>query len=457
MGLPLLRPAAFNQLKLPPSSRLMSRKLLYMFMGIGLIGLYVSSSEVVFGAGRSLKVEPSKSSIQQPNNNIRSLSQKTNQLSNQQANTRQTDYFSPYFNEFAVADDYDCVHVDDYDTDAAASKQGIFRFKEGLEGRLGNHIWQVTNLIHKAKELGCDYFEFTPIFDSWSKKRTRGRFVTNFNKQVVVNDAQDYPVPKVDGREGRFLSVDNNNGDEKCSVMDDQKWLLKQHPKISSCAITMLSSYFGINKTHVFDRACPADTNYAALHVRSGDVASHAYNETTGVYQATSYGGMAHQPYPTSFYTAVVKDFVARNYNKNNGAASPPHIYVLCESMMSPTCEYFQKTAHLFQHEMQITFRAGEPLLDDLYIMMCAREAALSRGSFSSVFHLSQQLQKVHTFDWSPRKCYVPGNTVYWIADESERLQFENSIKKWRNEEKQRHEMNAYYKMTSCDDEQQQQ
>mmetsp|Transcript_10714 Transcript_10714/g.16396 ORF Transcript_10714/g.16396 Transcript_10714/m.16396 type:complete len:419 (+) Transcript_10714:110-1366(+) len=418
MGLPLLRPAAFNQLKLPPSSRLMSRKLLYMFMGIGLIGLYVSSSEVVFGAGRSLKVESSKYDMVH------------------QANTR-------HFKEFFVADDYDCVPVDDYDTDAAASKQGIFRSKERFIGRLGNQIWQVTNLIDMAKEVGCDYFELPPIFGTWSKKRTIGRFVTNSNKQVVANDAKDYPVR-----------------DEQCPVIDakaNAKAGFVEAPKFSSCSKTILSSYFGINETHVFDRSCPANTNYAALHVRSGDLASHAYNETTGVYQATSYGGMAHQPYPTSFYTAVVKDFVARNYNKNNGAASPPHIYVLCESMMSPTCEYFQKTAHLFQHEMQITFRAGEPLLDDLYIMMCAREAALSRGSFSSVFHLSQQLQKVHTFDWSPRKCYVPGNTVYWIADESERLQFEKSNRQWRNQEEQRHELNAYYKMTSCDDEQQQQ
>mmetsp|Transcript_18707 Transcript_18707/g.28416 ORF Transcript_18707/g.28416 Transcript_18707/m.28416 type:complete len:480 (+) Transcript_18707:49-1488(+) len=319
------------------------------------------------------------------------------------------------------ANDFDCVPLD---ASAELPEEGVIRAGQGPHQyyhgpwSFNFKMGKMVNMISDAKAKNC-VFELHPqLLPGWEPKASR---------------------------RGQFLS----DSDVTCKASPGDS-IKRGKPVYSSCAISMLSNYFGIDELNAFGRSCPVGKPYSVLHVTGGE--NGDYNTTSGRYEPS--GGEHLAPKPTAYYTVALRDIIDKSYANGEGA---PEIYVICQSMASLACEFFQKTAHLFQHEAKITFSAGNPLIDDLHIMLCAREVALSTDIMNilDALLLSKKLRKVYDFSWqplSPVDCDLkPQHVVkYWIDNAEDNL--EERIKPWNNTSFQRHEMNKHYKMMSCED-----
>jgi len=429
-------------LPLPRAVSQQSRTLRFLcvFMGIGLVGLYVAcdlveqaftppysrvlKNEVIESSNTKENAKPNsprgkqtKQSTMQQNGHVRSLKQLS------PSKTHRSAFVQDMINIHRMKDGEDDFDCEPLEASAAQPMEGILS-----SGRFGNHLSAAANLINYAKKEDCDFDLHPKLLGGWTPKRTTGRFRST--------DATD-------------------SKNKNCTLPSADYAKVKDIGKavFSSCAISMLSSYFAINATHVFDRVCPMEEPYSVLHVRSGDITGGHYDEK-GFYKPR-HVQIAMSPSLTSYYIAVVKDIVARH--QKNGKNGAPKIFVLCLNMNNPTCEYFEKVAGLFQHEVQFEFRVGKNLIDDLHIFLCAREVAVSAGTFKYALLMSQHLQKVYEFSWaqmSKEQCASESQqtTKYWIADEGEADHFKKTNRWWANTAYQRHTMDAYYKMTSCEE-----
>jgi len=210
-------------------------------------------------------------------------------------------------------------------------------------------------------------------------------------------------------------------------------------------------------------------------------LASGAYNETTGTYVPGKWIHHLYWLHPTSFYASVIRDIRRRSDMK---------IYVFCENMDNPSCDFFAKLSDV---DDNIEMRVGQPLLDDLHMLLCASEVATSNGSFQRVFNLSQRLGMRHTFALTPPSS-CSSNTVvsenvdnratlpthsktfrwirgthelqrharfqplqprqivkfYWIKHAKERALFAKTVQPWRNSGMQRYTINAHRSISSC-------
>ena len=306
-------------------------------------------------------------------------------------------------------------------------------------GRFGNILTATYKMINYAEETKCSISLLPDILPGWSPPHgsTSACFVPSDYGTIIGNGST-------------------------CTKQSGHDWYYRITNLDSfscACMYRLLRPYFAVNKTHALGRSCSAEPS-AVLHVRSGDIVRGGYTKNGAYQPGNVHGGMS--PHPTSYYTAVVKDIVTRN----QGTDGPlKHIYILCEDLGNPTCEYFQKTADLLQQEVNFTFRFNQKLVDDLHILLCASEVAVSRGTFQEVLQLSQKLRIKHDFKNEPTNCSatISGETqekMYWIADPQQRNQFRSDNGYWNNTGYngywnntgwQRHDMNSYFRMVSCE------
>ncbi len=292
-----------------------------------------------------------------------------------------------------------------------------------LYGRLGNRLSASSHMIAWAEQECCDVHLPNNILDGWKPPALS---FENTN------------------------CVDRNSAlAARCgSIRSSEKWFrLKQ--TISPCVHHILKQYFAITATHALGRACP-DEPFAALHIRSGDVAAGSYNASSGVFQPRKVN-RKHWLYPTSFYAAVLKNLSMR-------------AVVFCENLANPSCDFFQKLSDV---DPNIRVRVGEPLIEDLHLMLCATEVAASHGTFKGVFTLSEALQELHLFlnnlDNTPDKMncaqaikplssdsFKKASTYYWIKDTSQSVSYRQGVVPWKNSGFQRYVVNKRYDIDQC-------
>lgn len=219
------------------------------------------------------------------------------------------------------------------------------------------------------------------------------------------------------------------------------------------CAVHILRKWLQINHTHVFGDKCPT-TGHAAFHVRSGDIVSGTFDADSGSYFPSMNVHKRYWLYPTSYYIAAYKNV------KENSPAEARRVFVFCETMDNPTCEFFSKLADI---DHSVDFRTGSSLIEDLKIMLCAQEIAASRGTLQVVFSLSQRVERRHRFTQDNDQgvnnltldhVSLPSDSdlrmhddhqslkdeiVYSIFDETERNSYRELMYPWKNTAHQRY------------------
>jgi hypothetical protein len=308
-------------------------------------------------------------------------------------------------------------------------------------GRLGNRLLWISQMISTSEIHCCDVLLPEDVLEGWSPASSFFAYNQSSCK-----------------RQDGMLGGTNTSGSLSCSEVSAeqlfQEWK-SQQTNFSQCPKRLLEQYFEINDTHVLGKQCPQQP-FAVLHIRSGDITGGAYDEFSGVYEPNAEHTGVHSrywPYPTSYYVAVIKNVRTR--------APVMKIYVFCEDMSNPSCDFFHKLSEV---DVGIVLRTGEPLLRDLHYLLCAQEVAVSHGSFKSVFELSK-LKVLHHFEHqltsqnctqhddceltrekSARKCTFS----YWIDDAKERDTFRKNMKVWRNSGYQRYLTNSHLSVKSC-------
>mmetsp|Transcript_12584 Transcript_12584/g.49033 ORF Transcript_12584/g.49033 Transcript_12584/m.49033 type:complete len:391 (-) Transcript_12584:669-1841(-) len=295
---------------------------------------------------------------------------------------------------------------------------------EGYYGRLGNKLTSMRKMIGFAELNSCHIALPPGILKGW-----------NHESRYFVNSA----------------SFDRERIQE-CKSKSGKDWFYLKGSK-SKCYLDVMRRYFNVNATHALGWKCNP-TAFAALHVRSGDVARGGFSDSLGVYVP----GKVHKGYalyPTSYYLSVINNIRSRKGPKYD-------FVVFCEDLRNPTCGFFQKFGTL---DKRVKVRIGEPLIDDVRLMLCAEEVATSRGTFSTVFQLSTQLRMTHEYVVAAVR--IPqcihrlnatnsssqlesGVTQHWMLSASESRYYENSTGVWKNTGLQRDVVNRHFEMTSC-------
>ena len=293
-----------------------------------------------------------------------------------------------------------------------------------LYGRLGNRIIETMNMIAYAEEMNCGVKMPENILEHWSTP-TNTCYIPNIRKSKSSS----------------------------CGPKRGKEWFYfyKIRPSKSKvttpCGLQLLSTYFGVNRTHALGRSCPT-SSHSVLHIRSGDIVKGRYDTQKGVYVPT-HVHPGYTPYPTSYYLSVLKSIASKSKDKEG---HPPKVYVLCETLNNPTCDYFLKTADLLS-DVQLILRVGQSLIDDLHILLCASEVAVSVGTFHNILLVSQKLNVKHDYSKSVNNCSSSSSSnFHWIASRKERNRFAKVTDYWNNTGFQRHIIDGHYKMASCED-----
>ena len=299
-----------------------------------------------------------------------------------------------------------CNHF--IDRPAAASNISLCYCEHaGLYGRLGNRINSVSHMIGEAESKACGVHlphdmlsGWDPPLESWAHIRT------NHN----VSDTNNI-----------------------CGSRNAEEWFFGGFPA-PKCHLHLLRKYFNLNQTHALGKAC-SSTDHVALHVRSGDVARGVWGED-GSYKPSTDILSNYGLFPTAYFISVISEIRGRRGNSVT-------FYVFCETMDNPTSEYFEKLSVL---DLNVVMRVGQTLIDDMRLMLCAKETAASFGTFRLVFDLSTQSQIRHDFSHNPM---MPScSTVWhWISSSQQAAKFTDVTKEWKNTGLQRHEVNAAYEM----------
>lgn len=281
-------------------------------------------------------------------------------------------------------------------------------------GRLGNKIIIVSNLITEAERLSCGVRLRDDMLSGWFPPE-------NSLSMVHVRKESSHNV-----------SMRKNNS---CGSRNLHEWYAFRPPFSSKChSRHLLRKYFNVNETHVLGKTC-SSIEHVALHVRSGDITMGGWSEG-GLYKP----GIVHEAYgpvPTAFYISVMHEIRARRGN------SVP-FFVFCETMGNPTCEFFAKLILLNEN---VILRVGQPLIDDMRLMLCASEVAESHGTFQGVFDLSPKPQIRHSFSHTRHSETSCSKVWHWLASSEQAAKFRNVTTLWKNTGFQRHEVNEAYDM----------
>ena len=295
---------------------------------------------------------------------------------------------------------------------------------DGFYGRLGNRLASAEKMIGVAEKYSCNV-TLPMLLDGWR------------------------------GAPSRFLNMKSgdaslsNSTSSQCVIQHGKYWWGQKNMP-SKCYVSMFRSHFMINLTHTFGRKCPT-TPYGALHVRSGDVTRGHYDSVSETYVPN---GVHHgyTPYPTSYYNSVVREVRSRR-----GKDFP--FKVFCDDDGNPTCGFFDKLSSVDEN---IEFRTGHSLVDDVHLMLCAEDIALSRGTFSRIFAFSAKKRTTHRFiERSESSCTMgnlsvasfqenPRQVLYWMTSPEERKVFINLTSFWKNTGLQRDAVNKKHKVSFC-------
>ena len=279
----------------------------------------------------------------------------------------------------------------------------------GWSGRLGNRLHATSKIIGEADYMHFNVFLPQDMLEGWNPPA----------HSWIYDDSKD---PRYASRPANMT----------CGTRTPREWFdVKDWSAAPRCYLQLMRQYYGINHTHVLGKRCFSN-EHVALHVRSGDVVRGGWNEAK-VYRP----GNVHNLYglfPTAYYISVI-----RNARERRG--SGVHFFVFCETMGNPTCEFFKKLSLL---DDRVSFRVGEPLIDDLFLMLCASETAASRGSFQNVFDLSTKRRLAHSFSDSPDPASVASTgglstVMHYIASKEEATKFTKETFPWNNTGYQRY------------------
>lgn len=292
-------------------------------------------------------------------------------------------------------------------------------------GRLGNRLMSVSNMILHADQ-GCCHVSVPEMIQGWNPAAVH----FENKKQTCQNRTE---VSRI------------------CQSRSGVDWFTDKPERKSTCDFEILKKYFAVNRTHALGQMCPTRP-FSAFHVRSGDSVVGTYDSVTGTFQPSKVHP-GYWLYPTSYYTAAM--------NKIRKVDGKQRIVVFCENNANPTCDFFAKLADV---DADILMRTNQPLIDDLHLMLCAREVALSNGSFKHVFELSERLEVVHSFKIQPprhackndatsTKRSTPGGKttlLYWV-EEPESATYQQAVTTWRNTGFQRSVVNTQRTINFCE------
>ena len=234
--------------------------------------------------------------------------------------------------------------------------RAVITVEKNYWGRLGNRIIALKKVLRAALVSGCHVRLEQGLLEEWDPDWDF------FANQFVVNETRSAPC------------VQKNN---KQWYNYDEFSVGKLETEHMKCAIDKaIATYFSTNESHSFGKKCVNDS-YVAIHIRSGDTIKGYYNTTTGDYIPTR----AHKlygPYPTSFYARVLHKFLAVE-----------RVVVCCEDMDNPSCEFFKKLSLSVKN---IEVRVGQPLIEDLHLLNCAKDVAVSYGTFREAMLLDTRI-----------------------------------------------------------------
>jgi hypothetical protein len=290
------------------------------------------------------------------------------------------------------------------------------------QGRLGNRLQIAKHMIGEAVYLSCAVVLPRDMLPGWNPPEHSWLY------NVINKDPRNASLTK-------NLTCGSRKGEE---------WYGRKS-SAPKCYLQLLRKYFGINQTHALGKAC-SSTEHVAMHVRSGDVASGGWSKNQ-----TYSPQHVHKDYgffPTAYYMSMMRDVRARR-------GDAVIFFVFCKNMGNPTCEFFEKLSYL---DNRLFLRVGEPLIDDLFLMLCASETAASHGTFHNAFDLSAARRISHSFSYNPKPATRCGDasvkgvfTVHWIASSQKAAKFEKVTKIWKNTGFQRHKINAAFDMNHTD------
>ena len=285
---------------------------------------------------------------------------------------------------------------------------------DGWYGRLGNRISLTAKMISKAESLSCGVRIPTDMLSG---------FVPGEHSWVRVTNT--------------LIHNDSMTKNSTCGSLTGQTWF-RSRPKFyqisSTSHLQLLRKYFAINQTHVLGKTCPS-TEHVAMHVRSGDIARGNWSEE-GTYEPGHITNSDYGLFPTAYYISVMIEVRARR-----GSEVP--FIIFCETMGNPTCEYFKKLSFTEQY---VVLRVGQPLVDDVRLMLCSSEVAVSRGTFSRVFTLSPKPLIKHKYFNKPKDSQCL-SVFHWMSSSQQAAKYTNVTKTWKNTGFQRHEVNAAYEL----------
>ena len=222
---------------------------------------------------------------------------------------------------------------------------------------------------------------------------------------------------------------------------------------------SLLKRYLSINETHAYGMACPREPLFS-IHIRSGDTTQGSYEKDSGQYRPAE----VHQdyaPYPTSFYAQVLRKALELENTR---------LFVFCEDYSSPSCSTLSNIAVSVP---RIELRIGMPLEEDLRMLACSKDVAISPGTFFKAIIVGSK--HIYTFEHyshlqhvkqkkkirSSARCSIKWSffrdvmrsgvrlTKYFISDESEANEFERATKQWKNNDYQRYLVDKGFPMNS--------
>jgi len=313
----------------------------------------------------------------------------------------------------------------------STSMSSIYRTASMTEGkfygRLGNRLTAVKNMISTAETEGCNVVIPGEILSGW---RTEQQYFMHTS-----------------------IASFESNFSTQCLPMASSQWYYLPTTSPPKCFNHLMRQYFDINKTGTLGHRCKSSA-FVALHVRSGDVTEGEFNKTSGNFVPST--GVQIEEYglfPTSYYLSVMSEVRSR---RGQGY----QVVVFCEDLGNPTCNFFRKLAYL---ETNVEIRIGQPLIDDLHLMLCAEEVATSRGTFSRVFELSMKRQRTHIyFDSSSQvpcskasatqqnEIWKSDKVAHWISSPTESSAFRNATRRWKNTSYQRDVVDKYFITSHC-------
>ena len=296
-----------------------------------------------------------------------------------------------------------------------------FLTSRGLYGRLGNRLSLLYKLVASAEANCCGVSLPTNILDGWHPLLDASTFA-NLDATCEA---------RLDVNQSTCASRSKSGKD----------WFYFTVERQPACYKPLMQRYFGINSTHALGKKCP-NLPHVVLHVRTGDVTRGSFNMTTEVWVPGSVHA-EYFPFPTSYYLAALNNMTKR-------AVSSTTYYVLCEDSGNPTCDYFLNAALFAQINLRV--RIGQPLLEDIHLLLCAEEVAVSRGTFQNIIALSTKKQIVHAFTNNPSACAGQRTSpyTYYIDDVSQQHLYSKSAVRWRNTGYQRFIVNQKYTIQTC-------